>query len=65
MNKVSKTKVGYLECKICKNYKMSVVIPFDKSIMDKFDAHVVDCSSNPANFNRNSINSENISLGYN
>lgn len=65
MNRVSKTKVGFLECKMCKNYKMAVVIPFDKSIMDKFDTHIVNCSENPANFNKNSTISENISLGYN
>jgi hypothetical protein len=50
---------------MCKNYKMSVVIPFDKSVMDKFDAHIVDCSSNPANFKKVVPSLDNVNLGYN
>jgi len=63
--KVTSTKIGFLECKMCKNYKMSVVIPFDKSVMDKFDAHIVDCSSNPANFKKVVPSLDNVNLGYN
>jgi hypothetical protein len=55
--KISNTKVGYLECKICKNYSLAVMIPFNKKTMDKFDEHVVACSAE--------IAPKNVTLGYN
>jgi len=61
MNRVSRTKIGYLECKMCKSYSLEILIPINKKTMDKFDEHVQVCSSNPAKFSKN----DNVVLGYN
>jgi hypothetical protein len=44
MKQVFSTKVGSLDCKICKKYSLAVTIPFNKKTMDKFDEHVQLCS---------------------
>jgi hypothetical protein len=39
------TRMGFLECKTCNNYKQTVTVPIDKKNFDRFDDHVFACSS--------------------